>query len=408
MKIENRIKNIYIISFLVYLLLVIYGSFFVVNFYQNMKMRNLEEYLNHQENLTIKQIKNYANSHGFDIYRIDHGDQLLVDYAYDFVGEMGLIYLVEIDHVNKQALIYVESPVTNEIVFTYLVRVNSVLIIEVTTIATSMLIVSSLIIFIVLNLLFRKTITEIVKPMRHIKETLDMVKHFEFEKVANRENNILIEELHEIEDTIQKISAQLNEYLDDRHALTSALTHEIKSPVNSINSLLLGYLNQVPPYNDIDFVIPEIEVRLDEIVEISEHALALFEQKEYKKDNENANKVIYSLIEKHKFEFAQRGLKISLIGYDEQFIFHGNRELFELVLSNLFINILKYAKKDSEVKIVISETELIFENELTNQYLSGTQKGLKLANELLKAMRLDLTYKKRKPLYEVKITHVSS
>lgn len=245
--------------------------------------------------------------------------------------------------------------------------------------------------FLLITYTFTGVLNDIIKPTKDISKNLTAIKHFDFENVKNLEYPREIEELEELIDSSKALAKFLKNYVDEKNTLASAITHEIRSPLNTINSLIIGHQEGIEPYDDKDYFISQLQIKIEELSEISKHILYVYEVTDINKSYVNFNQKIKDTLAKQKPSFEIAGLDVELIENSE-FTAECSEQIVSLIIGNILKNIAIYGKSDSCVLIKIEENSIYFVNQKNDKSGLGTQKGLKLTTQQLKQDGMNLYY----------------
>ncbi len=240
-----------------------------------------------------------------------------------------------------------------------------------------------LLFFLLITYTFTQLITDIIKPTKDISKNLTAIKKFDFENVKSLEYPHEIEELEELIDSSKALAKFLKNYVEEKNTLASAITHEIRSPLNTINSLIIGHQAGIEPYDDKDYFIAQLQDKIEELSEISKHILYVYEVTEINKTYVNFNEHLKEILDSQRPSFEIAELEIELV---ENAVFEAecSKQIVSLIMGNLLKNISVYAKVGSKVYIRIEENSIYLINKKNNKSGLGTQKGLKLTTQQLK------------------------
>ncbi len=240
-----------------------------------------------------------------------------------------------------------------------------------------------LLFFLLITYTFTQLITDIIKPTKDISKNLAAIRRFDFEALKDLDYPHEIEELEELIDSTKALSKFLKNYVDEKNTLASAITHEIRSPLNTINSLIIGHQVGIEPYDDKEYFISQLQEKIEELSEISKHILYVYEVTEINKDFVNFNEHLKEILDNQRPSFEINGLEVELVE-NAQFEAVCSKQIVNLIMSNLLKNISVYAKPNTKVFIRIEANNIILINKKNNKSGLGTQKGLKLTTQQLK------------------------
>ncbi|WOO87720.1 HAMP domain-containing sensor histidine kinase [Mollicutes bacterium LVI A0039] len=248
-----------------------------------------------------------------------------------------------------------------------------------------------LLFFLLITYTFTQLITDIVMPTKDISQNLAAIRKFDFESVKSLEYPHDIEELEDLIASSKALSKFLKNYVEEKNTLASAITHEIRSPLNTINSLIIGYQAGIEPYDDKEYFISQLQEKVEELSEISKHILYVYEVTEINKDFVSFNTQLHEILENHRPSLEIANLEVELIENDI-FAAECSKQIVNLILGNLIKNISVYAKENSKVYIRVEKNSIYMINKKNSKSALGTQKGLKLTTHQLNQDGMKLYY----------------
>ncbi len=240
---------------------------------------------------------------------------------------------------------------------------------------------------------------QIKKAFTKIEEQVEEMKIIggpEYEK-----KEAAFSEFQSLINDIDDLNIQINNYIFERHTLVSTLNHELKSPINKMNSLIQAHQMEIPGYENSDQIIGELEHELDVLLNIVNFTLDIFVKSNLKEISKvDITKSIEKILKRSHDKLKLNNLTYKLTK-SANLIIDSDARLVDLILSNLIENICKYAEKSSEFTIDISEDQVIIENKVSNIRKVGTQQGLKLSTQLVRTVGYDLTYSEENNIFKV-------
>ncbi len=263
--------------------------------------------------------------------------------------------------------------------------------------------ISLLIIEVALFTFFRVNRKQIENTVININETVNKIKNFGDQPNLAKEENTFVE-FNEILEIVLDSSEVLKTHIKDKTVLIQTLNHELKTPINKVNSIIQAYEIKMEGYTDDVLVLRKIEDELKNMMSIIDYSLHIFTLDNDEFVDVSIKQVIKIAIEERYENIKLKKLKfaISESGNDTVFV---DKAKFSLVMSNLIENCSKYALDKSTVNIKIRNSYILIENEVDTNVVSGTQKGLKLATQILSTMKLDLSYELKENVFQVKIKY---
>ncbi len=369
--------NFVIVIFLIVMPLSYYQLFISSQYYK------LEKYITQTENITASDVGNYVIEEGYDL-RSDLGE------VFETKSKICQVDTIKVQEKTKSS--------SKKVIVTYtngcepmVIGLNYVLLHGFTIFYFLIAIVSSLVVIVAnmynMNGIKKKINHAFYKVEEQVEEIKVIGQDVEYEKkdAAFIEFQVLI-------DNIDELNSQINAYISERHNLVSTLNHELKSPINKMNSLIQAYQMQIPGYDNCENMIEELETELEVLLEIVNFTLDVFVKANIQEITEiNLNQLVQDTLNRNLEKFAVRNLEYEIISYD-QLIIKSDYRMVELIISNLIENISKYALEDSTFKIRLTSNKLEFRNKVSGVRKVGTQQGLKLSSQLVKSIGYDLVY----------------
>lgn len=213
----------------------------------------------------------------------------------------------------------------------------------------------------------------VVDPIRNIQRTLrDMsqlkpnahISTTSRDEIAemSRDINELYDELRtaivDLEDKIRDHSDSENQKID----FLRNVSHELKTPLASANSLIEGIIYEIPPYCDNkEKYLGECREFLQKAIVLTKESLSL--SPVYKEAPQPVN---LKLLVEAEFRPYKVILKSRQIGYSveipENVTFTTSQNLFAKAISNVLSNAANYTEKGGKVRIAYSENCLHIEN----------------------------------------------
>ncbi|GAA5645967.1 sensor histidine kinase [Vibrio proteolyticus] len=151
---------------------------------------------------------------------------------------------------------------------------------------------------------------------------------------------------HQIETAMQQ--SQQDAKLKELGELTSAVAHEIKTPLSSAMMSCDLLANQVPDNAACQRQIDRIRYGLSRAAEISQEVLNYAHHKPIQRQPICLAEVVQSALDLNQFRLGGFDLKVNL---DEKLIISGDAGLLEEVFSNLIANAIDASQKNKRIQI---------------------------------------------------------
>ncbi len=381
--------NFAIVIFLIVIPMSYYQLFVSSQYYK------LERFIEETPNVTAHDIGEYVIEEGYDL-RTDVGD------VFDAKSNVCTVKNVEMQEKTNAS--------SKKLVVTYnngcepmVIGLNYVLLHGFTVFYFSITIVSSIVVILANVYNMNGIKRRINRAFNEVEEQVEEIKlignkhQYHKKEAAFSEFQLLI-------DNIDELNNQINNYISERHTLVSTLNHELKSPINKMNSLIQAYQMQVPGYDDSEKVVEEITNELNVLLDIVNFTLDVFVKVNLRENSEiNMEGLIQKILKRNEDKFALKGIDYKIVKYDNLTI-NSDVRIVELILSNIIENISKYAKEDTTFTISMSERSVVFRNRIRDTRNIGTQQGLKLSAQLVKSVGYNLNYAEENEEFKVTIS----
>ncbi len=235
-----------------------------------------------------------------------------------------------------------------------------------------------------------------------VNEEVKKIRDFGLGQLDMSDNKNNFEEFSEILEMVDISSRLLKTHMKDKDLLIQTLNHELKTPINKINSIIQAYEIKMQGYTDDKVVLRKIEAELGNMTSIIEYSLQIFTTQ-----NDNLTKVDVEKIFRVAIDERSETIQLNRLNFkikataNEKLLVEP--EKFNLVISNLIENSVKYGLNNSTVNIRISNKKISIANKVDTSIVSGTQKGLKLATQILSTMDMQLKYGLKENVFVVEI-----
>lgn len=206
------------------------------------------------------------------------------------------------------------------------------------------------------------------REIQNLEYSLPMpwgIGYFESRTIAYEDDKILsvirdITERKQAELQIQQQNLELKKLNEDKDRFMSIVSHDLKTPFNSILGLL-DLLNE----NLHKYDLPKIEKFITTIRSSSNHFYQLLEslllwaksqsgKMPYEPQNINFNEVCSLVIEELKLNAEAKNLALRLSSSEENIVF-ADMEMLKTILRNLISNAIKFTPMGGEIEIYIED-----------------------------------------------------
>lgn len=286
---------------------------------------------------------------------------------------------------------------------------------EVRAIILVIVIISSCIAFILIYFTARR----ITKPLKDINDAAKVIANGDFNKRIDTNSE---DEISQLAHSFNEMAEGLNRLEEYRSNFITNISHDLRSPVTSIQ----GFLNAI-----LDGTIPcekqekYLRIALEEtkrLTKLTNDILELtkFENQgiELHKENFDVNEMIRNILMTFETRILEKNLKLKVIYVNESSWVYADAQKIERVIYNLLDNAIKFTETEKSIIIETSEKNgKIFVNVsdsgigMTDEQLKhiferfykadtsrgkdkkGTGLGLSIVKEIIKAHKQSITVK---------------
>lgn len=389
----NSLTGIFVTTNIIIAIFLIITPFIYYQIYIEGQYYKIVNYIKTHEDMSARDIGFYVYEHGYDVANennvfSDNFDycQMKDVYQYRKNLQTSRKIIVEFDHDCSNMVISLNFVLLHGFTNFYFL---------ITFFMTVLVVIGNII-------SFKRIKENVQQAFNNVKMEIAEIR------LTNRNNDYQkhdsqFEEFQDVINNIEELNIQINDYISERHSLVSSLNHELKSPINKVNSLIQAYEMKIPGYEDPDKFAKIIQGELDILIDIINFSLEVFVKTEIKEiESVNVTELIERLISNREEVFKLQNISCDL-RLQKDIYLKTDKHIIGLVISNLVENIAKYTKEGSVVKIYLDEKQVIFENEISQLRDVGTQQGLKLSIQLIKSAGFNLTYHEYGNKFIVKI-----
>ncbi len=371
--------------------LLIVTPFIYYQVYIESQYYNIINHIETTEGITAREVGVYVYEHGYDIIN----DSDVFSSESNFCRATDVYQYRENQQTSKKIVVEFDSECSNMVI-----SLNFVLLHAFTNFYFLITFFMTMLVLIGNMISFNRIKNNIRFAFSNVKEEIDEIRltshNDDYEKIDSYYGEFQI-----IINNIDELNTQINEYIGERHTLVSTLNHELKSPINKINSLIQAYEMGIPGYDDPKELTKIIEAELEALINIVNFSLDVFVKTEIHETNEiNITEMIDEVIDKRVQALAVRNLECNF-DFKDEVIVESDERIMELVFSNLIENISKYAAENTTFNVILDNEKIVFENKIAKTRNVGTQQGLKLSMQLVKTAGFDLAYREENDIFSV-------
>lgn len=351
---SNEITKLNFILVVIYFIIIFSATIFIQNFYIDIKFDNLENfYITNEGTLTKLDLLDYINQQGF-ASQIQSRDDIekdaidaIINPSKDFtefslpLNMFDQISKQQSKHNNKLGFIanfdnknqIANFASTDEFITVSLNSsiTNDFIIITITIASFTILIF--IIMIISVNIFINRRVG---KPLEQISTYIDNIARFNKSEPLTFQHN---DEISKIASALSKLESDLNHEISNKNELLRAITHELKTPLAHIVTIMYLHKSQVDEYSDFDFVYDQVQNIIAENNELIQTTLNSLSDTEHNKVNLDLIQVIQEKIALFDVYLNTKKLRLNL----EPFTFEANPVSFNLILNNILLNAAKYS-----------------------------------------------------------------
>lgn len=224
---------------------------------------------------------------------------------------------------------------------------------------TNSIIITNVLAILIISILLLIFIRSTLMPIKQASNDISKLKIWkDFKEIEYYNNN---DEIWILISSINILNKKLNLQENIRSRLLADISHELKTPITSIQC----YLEWIS-----DWVIKLDQKNLNSITDEMRRLTSLvnkimdFEKNQrsklkLEKSNENISDLVKILVETHKKRLKENKQRIK-VTWDENLVINIDKNLFIQLVHNLIWNFLKYAWKNSILKVIITKNYIDF------------------------------------------------
>jgi signal transduction histidine kinase len=186
----------------------------------------------------------------------------------------------------------------------------------------------------------------------------------------NRKFNQLLEAQNWV---IEEKSAKLEASNEAKSKFFSIVSHDIKSPLNSLKgfvSLLKNHHASMKP-EELDKFLDDLEKSLQNTLDLADHlilwAKSQMDQLPFQRDAHEIGPIIQNTLQLFEKQLNDKSLRVVQVGLDDPSVVMGDIESLHFIVRNLFHNALKFSPLGSTIQIYTHANGDFLEMQLTNE-----------------------------------------
>lgn len=201
-----------------------------------------------------------------------------------------------------------------------------------------------------------------ISPLRNVAEKIKISKTGkDYKKIEYKNPN---DEVWLLIWSINNLNQRLNLQDQIRWRLLADISHELKTPITSIQCYLEWITDGVIKLDqkNLNAITDEMKRLIVMVNKIMEHEKLERERLDLHKEELNIYDIITQIVETHKKRLKENKQRIK-VNWDINQLFQADKDLFMQLVHNLIWNFLKYAWKKTILRINITKTYIEFSDD---------------------------------------------
>ena len=198
----------------------------------------------------------------------------------------------------------------------------------------------------------------LVNKITKIKEKVDNLDNKDYDHSYTFEIN---DEVNSLINSVEKMRLEIASKEEYKNTMYQSLSHELKTPIAVISSYIEAYNDKVVSIDDtINTIDEEIKILSNDVNKILElNKIEFLKNSNEKKDEKvDITELLKDLTEKYKL---QRRDVSFILDIEKKNIVRGTKDVWKVIIDNLYGNFVRYA--DKEIKVTIKNSEIMFYND---------------------------------------------
>lgn len=224
--------------------------------------------------------------------------------------------------------------------------------------ATQLTFQAALIIMAASTIVFWFLMRRIIKPVKKLCQLADEFANDNFKAQAEILGD---DELAYLGHTMNEMANKIDTQEEVQRKFIANVSHDFKSPLTSIRGYLQAMMDGTIPQEHYKRYLGIISNEADRLTNLTNNLLDLnrigSQGSVLEKEDFNINQVIIDCAHTCEVQCDKKGIRLSLLLYDETSLVHANKTKIEQVLYNLLDNAIKFSYKDSQIWIETVERD---------------------------------------------------
>ena len=179
------------------------------------------------------------------------------------------------------------------------------------------------------------------------------------------------DEIGELSNSIEKMRLELNTSENTKQEMLQNLSHDFKTPIAVIKSYAEAIQDGIEDQNALNIIIEQADLLKEKVIKLLQ-----YNSLEYLDHNKPFEKInMKSLIEASIIKYKHQKDIDFILDLEDNIEFNGYQENWDIVISNILENALRYAEK--EIKIILREKRIRIYNDgehISEQFIQNSFK----------------------------------
>lgn len=385
-KLSKEVTQHIFILVVVYFVMIFGATIFIQNFYVDFKLNKLQVFFEQNEaTLTENELITYADEQGFTYTIKSKSDveeealDAILDPNSNFSDYTEFLQMFNRIAGNQStpenAEHHFEAKFNSQTEMVTFATRDNLITLSLNTSITNDIVIITMAIATFTTLIFLAMLISVNMFInKRVGRPLDKLVSY-IDGIANLESNQDLtfthdDEIAKIGTALMSMEHDLNREIVNRNELLRAVTHELKTPLAHIVTLMYLHKSQVGEYADFEVVNDQVQNIISENNELIQVTLNSLTATDKLKQEFNIKPFIESKIKMFDVYLNEKNVELELDSYE----FTANPVPLNLVFNNLLLNASKYSK--SFLKVTNDGSIVTISNDFTDNAGSGVGKTI--------------------------------
>jgi signal transduction histidine kinase len=195
----------------------------------------------------------------------------------------------------------------------------------------------------------------LIKPLERINSTAKAISKGEFDKRVNITSD---DEIGDLAVSFNYMADSLTNLEDMRKSFIANISHELRSPMTSINGFIVGMIDGTIPQEKWNYYLSVVSSEIKRLIRLINDLLDLarLESGEFsiKIGTFDINELIRERIIKFEDKINKKNINVDVILFDDKMKVRGDRDRVDQVITNLLDNAIKFVPDGGYIRIKTS------------------------------------------------------